>query len=171
MSSSYNISVTEQSWTSRWNNRLQGIKRGDVVWRMVTQEFPGVQPVFIRLRTHQGTELGGQRRLSRGLLLDNPAGMTGGALALAEHIPDHILIGVTGIALPMVHGTDLPDAQEGFDGTDAVLIVVHGQALQGRHGCLGSVRQILIEDGRTARGDRECGQPALRHRAAGTRGL
>ena len=47
----------------------------------------------------------------------------------------------------MVHGTDLPDAQEGFDGTDAVLIVVHGQALQGRHGDLGSVRQILIEEG------------------------
>jgi hypothetical protein len=47
----------------------------------------------------------------------------------------------------MVHGTDLADAQEGFDGTDAVLIVVHGQALQGRHGCLGSVRQILIKAG------------------------
>ena len=106
-----------------------------------------MEPVFIRLRTHQGTELGAQRRLSRGLLLDNPAGRTGGDLALAEHIPDHILIGVTGIALPMVHGTDLPDAQEGFDGTDAVLIVVHGQALQGRHGGVGSVRQILIEEG------------------------
>jgi hypothetical protein len=47
----------------------------------------------------------------------------------------------------MVHGTDLPEAQERFDGTDAVLIVVHGQALQRRHGCLGSVRQILIKEG------------------------
>ena len=47
----------------------------------------------------------------------------------------------------MVHGTDLPDAQERFDGTDAILIVVHGQALQGRHGGVGSVRQILIEEG------------------------
>src|SRR5215471_10153519 len=97
---------------------LQGIKGGDVVWRVVTQEFPGSQPIFIRLRTHQGTELGGQGRLSRELLLDNPTGMTGGALALAEHLPNHILIGVTGLALPMVHGTDLPEAQERFDGTD-----------------------------------------------------
>jgi hypothetical protein len=47
----------------------------------------------------------------------------------------------------MMHGTDLPDAQKRFDNTDAVLIVVHGQALQGRHGGVGSVRQILIEQG------------------------
>jgi hypothetical protein len=73
--------------------------------------------------------------------------MTSGALTLAEQIPDNILIRIIGLALPMMHGTDLPDAQECFNGTDAVLIVVHGQALQGRHGCLGSVRQILIEAG------------------------
>ena len=47
----------------------------------------------------------------------------------------------------MVHGKDLTDAKEGFDSTDALLIVVHGQALHGRHGCLGSVRHILIEEG------------------------
>src|SRR5215467_7841813 len=105
---------------------LQGIKCGDVGWRVVTQEFPGVQPVLIGFRTHQGIELRAQGRLSRGLLLDNPAGMTGGALALVEHIPDHILIRVTGLALPMVHGTDLPDAQERFDSTDAILCVFHG---------------------------------------------
>jgi len=78
--------VTEQSWTSRWNTLSRASKV--VMWSgvVVTQEFPRVQPVFIRLRTHQRPELGAQGRIHRGLLLDNPAGMTGGALALAEHI-------------------------------------------------------------------------------------
>ena len=49
------------------------------------------------------------------------------ALAMAEHVADNILIGVTRVALPMVHGHGA-DAQERFDGTDAILVVAQGNA-------------------------------------------
>ena len=71
------------------------------------------------------------------------------ALALADGaVQDRILIRVTGIALPMVHGTDLPDAQEGFDGTDAVLIVpCTGRRSRADTGARVRVRAILMEEG------------------------
>src|SRR6266542_2610773 len=79
--------------------RLQCLKRGDAVWRVVTQEFPGMQPVLIGIRTYQRTELGGQWSISRGLLLDNHAGMTGWDIALAEHVPYQIVTGILRVPL------------------------------------------------------------------------
>ena len=64
---------------------------------------------------------------------------------MAEHVADNILIGVTRVALPMVHGHDGADAQERFNGTDTILIVAQGNALHGRHRCLQSVRHIVLE--------------------------
>src|SRR6266852_4066423 len=116
--------VTEQSWTSRWNNVSRAsnvVMWSGVLSRRSSQACHQSSYASERINAQSWVVSGAS---PDGVFLAIMSVSPSWDTALAEHVPYQIVTGIIRVPLPMVHGNDFMGSEEGFDSLYPLLVIV-----------------------------------------------